>query len=155
MFFIALLLNINATQTYLNESDQWQSNLTTVQFASLAFGDIDNDGDLDLALSGSGSNNVAKIYINNGSTLTENTTWQDNLTGVNYGSLAFGDIDNDGDLDLALSGCSNGGNGLSTACNDGGYRTFIYLNNGTSLVENSQWGSNLTKSWKGLLHLEI
>src|SRR3989338_7961730 len=151
MFFIALLLNINATQTYLNESDQWQSNLTTVQFASLAFGDIDNDGDLDLALSGSGSNNVAKIYINNGSTLTENTTWQDNLTGVNYGSLAFGDIDNDGDLDLALSGCSNGGNGLSTACNDGGYRTFIYLNNGTSLVENSQWGSNLTKSWKGSL----
>lgn len=149
---IALLSFIEAT-AYLTKSNQWGSNLTNIKFGSTVLGDIDNDGDLDLIATGACgiSCNSANVYINNGSTLNENSTWQQNLTGVNYGSLSLGDIDNDGDLDLALSGCNNGGNGLVTACNEGGYQTFIYLNNGTSFNEDSTWQSNLTKSWKGSL----
>ncbi len=160
LFTSTVLLNsVNATQTYLNESRQWQENLTGVEFSSTAFGDIDNDGDLDLASigctwygGGGCTSYVSKIYINNGTTLRENSTWQGNLTAMNYGSIVLGDIDNDGDLDLIMAGCSNGG-GTSQTCNDGGYQIFVYVNNGTTLVESSQWQNSLTKSWKGSVAL--
>jgi len=127
-------------QPYLTENATWQENLTLTTCGSLAFGDIDNDGDLDLALTGCNdldeatcTGYVAKIYINNGTTLTENQTWEQSLTGVNRGSLAWGDVDNDGDLDLALVGGSETGRIAK-----------IYINNGTTLVENSKWQVNLT-----------
>jgi len=154
--FIFILLSINfisATQTYLNESWQWEQNITPTNYGSLTWGDIDNDGDLDLALSGcsGGSGDscgtyIAKIYINNGTTLIESLQWQANLVNVHYGSLALGDIDNDGDLDLALSGCNNSG-GYVSLCGEGGIQTFIYINNGSTLIENSMWQQNLTKVW--------
>ena len=120
--------------TSFTESSQWQNNLTAVFDASIKLGDIDNDGDLDLALTGDGgSNKIAKIYINNGTSFTESSQWQNNLTAVRSGSLALGDIDNDRDLDLALTGEADGVTS----------KTKIYLNNGTSLLENSQWQQNL------------
>jgi predicted nucleotidyltransferase len=136
--------------TSLEENSTWQSSLTRANRASIAFGDIDNDGDLDLALVGCSSgggnsvcnNYLAKIYINNGTALDENSTWQSNLTAVFFGSLALGDIDNDGDLDLALSG------GDSSA-----KKTTIYLNNGTSLLESLIWGSNLSNVYRSSIAL--
>jgi hypothetical protein len=82
--------------------------LTGVQNSSIAWADYDNDGDLDLALTGlhyeSGTwSRISKIYKNSGYPnyeLSESQT----LTGVEYGSLAWGDYDNDGDVDLALCG---------------------------------------------------
>ena len=126
----------------LTENSAWQSNLTGMSSGSLVFGDINNDGNLDLALAGCSSGGgyaeqcssyVAKIYINNGTTFTENQTWEQNLTGVNLeqGTLAFGDIDNDGNLDLALVGAD------STTKNG------IYINNGTAFVKNSTWLESL------------
>ncbi|MEK6951523.1 MAG: VCBS repeat-containing protein, partial [Nanoarchaeota archaeon] len=151
LLVVTLLLFINATPDYLNESSQWLSNLTGVRFSSTALGDIDNDGDLDLASIGclsAGSaactaGTIAKIYINNMTSLVENSTWQNNLTGVGVGSLAFGDLDNDGDLDLSLIGCTSSSDVFTTRC-EGDRISKIYLNNGTSLVENSIWQSNLT-----------
>jgi hypothetical protein len=147
---------ISITGNYsLNESPQWQQNLTNISQSSLAFGDVDNDGDLDLALSGclSGSvttcsSSVSKIYINNGTSLLENSTWGQNLIGISRGSLAFGDIDNDGDLDLLLNGCTN--NTQSGNC-DGTRIAKIYLNNGSTLTESSQWQDNLTGIFYGSL----
>lgn len=137
---------------YLTETQTWQNNLTNTSWSSLAFGDIDNDGDLDLVSTGCTSassgvciNQISKIYINNGTSLTENSTWQQNLTAVNYGSIAFGDVDNDGDLDLALTGCSSGGG--QGVCNT--YNAKIYINNGTSLIENSIWQQNLSTAFYG------
>jgi len=155
LIVLALVSNVNAV-TYLNEGDQWQSSLAKSYWNSLVVGDIDNDGDLDLALTGCNSTTggttcnsyLSKIYINNGTSLIESSQWEQNLITVNYGSLAFGDIDNDGDLDLALSGCNNGGGRLSS-CNSGGYNAKIYINNGTSLVENTQWEQNLSGIWNG------
>ena len=152
--FVCLVLiylpSVSAASPYLSESSAWQGNLTPTAFASNSFGDIDNDGDLDLVLDGylSGGH-FAKIYLNNGSTFTESSSWQFNLTRVNYGSHNLGDIDNDGDLDLVMSGCSDGGGSINSACNDGGYMTYIYLNNGSTFTESSSWQDNLTKSWKG------
>jgi hypothetical protein len=77
--------------------------LTGVRSCSLAWGDFDNDGDLDLALAGysSSSGNISKVYRNDAGTFTDIGT---GLTGANECSLAWGDYDNDGDLDLAVAG---------------------------------------------------
>jgi len=79
-----------------------------VENGSLAWGDADNDGDLDLAVAGSsGISYVAKIYENNGAGSLAELSWLD-LAGADLCSLAWGDCDNDGDLDLAVVGFSPG-----------------------------------------------
>ena len=141
--FFLFVNSVSASNVGLVENSTWQSNLTTVQFSTTILGDIDNDGDLDLVLSGdNGVTKIIKVYINNGSTLTENSTWQSNLTGVEWGASALGDIDNDGDLDLVLSGCTDITDSLGNSC-DGEIITKVYVNNGTSFIESSQWNQNL------------
>ncbi len=78
-------------------------------FEPLAMGDaewadIDNDGDLDLALSGVTETGTPKtrIYRNNGvGNFTEDTV---DMPGLLFSAMDWGDYDSDGDLDLALSG---------------------------------------------------
>ena len=96
-------------------------NLPAVSFGNSAFGDYDNDGDLDILLTGQSSSGcISKIYRNNG-----NGTFADinaNLIGVCYSSAAWGDYDNDGDLDVALTGNT-----------DSGMTSKIYRNNGAGM----------------------
>jgi len=141
---------VSASNVGLIENSIWQSNLTTVVYSAVALGDIDNDGDLDLVLTGCSAGlcttKEAKIYTNNGTSLVENSTWQQNLTGVFYSSVVFGDVDNDGDLDLAIAGCSVGGSLSSCTTYEA---TKIYINNGTTLIEDSTWQSNITATAVG------
>ncbi|MEK7812895.1 MAG: VCBS repeat-containing protein, partial [Candidatus Desantisbacteria bacterium] len=77
-----------------------------------SWGDYDNDGDLDIAITGLGS---SVIYRNtNGNFESINA----NLPGLHNSSINWGDYDNDGDIDLALAG-----NNLSSRI------TRIYQNN--------------------------
>ena len=102
------------TTIYRNNGDDTFTDigagLTGVYYnGSLAWGDYDNDGYLDLAVCGevSSSEHITKIYKNNG-----NGTFTDigaGLTGVGGGLVAWGDYDNDGDLDLALCGQASSG----------------------------------------------
>jgi hypothetical protein len=89
-------------------------------FASAAWGDYDNDGDLDLAIIG--YDNVqgvfTQIYRNNGGTNFTDTGIS--LPGANYSSIAWGDYDNDGDLDLLLGGAGATNNVTHLYRNDGG-----------------------------------
>lgn len=75
---------------------------TGAEFGDVAWGDYDNDGDLDILLTGQvypGA--ITKIYRNDGDTFTDTGT---ELVSVEFSSAAFGDYDNDGDLDLLITG---------------------------------------------------
>ncbi|MEZ4560936.1 MAG: VCBS repeat-containing protein [Caldilineaceae bacterium] len=67
----------------------------------IAWGDVDNDGDLDLAVSNRGES-VNKIYVNEGGTLGTAPAWEDTVTHEST-EIQWGDIDNDGDVDLAVA----------------------------------------------------
>ena len=54
-----------------------------------------------------GSEKIARVYNNTGGSFSEATDI--NLTGVDYGKASFGDYDNDGDLDILITGDSNSG----------------------------------------------
>ncbi|HLP74164.1 MAG TPA: VCBS repeat-containing protein, partial [Bacteroidales bacterium] len=95
--------------------------LPGVMQGSTAWGDYDNDGYPDIIMSGwDGSSPVAKLYHNNGDNTFSlaGTTF----TGVFLGSVAWGDYDNDNDLDILISGTTTGGTS--------GALTKIYRNNG-------------------------
>lgn len=81
-------------------------NVTGFQYAASAWGDYDNDGDPDLVVAGTDANgnNRAVLYINENGMLTEDRTVNNELVKFNYGDFAWGDYDNDGDLDLAYTG---------------------------------------------------
>ncbi|MCK9426589.1 MAG: FG-GAP-like repeat-containing protein [Ignavibacteriaceae bacterium] len=113
------------SQIYKNNGDGTFTLLTSVSLpgvgnSSVAWGDYDNDGKLDILLTGNSfGTRISKIYKNNGNGIfTEQTSVS--LKGVSNSSVAWGDYDNDGNLDILLTGL----NDLS------GQVSIIYKNNG-------------------------
>ncbi len=129
--------NGNSTFTDMN------AGLTAVYHSSAAWGDADNDGDLDVVLTGSdsSSNEIIKIYRNNGnSTFSEINASLD--TGVHFGSIAWGDADNDGILDILLTGRDSIGTPVSKVyINSGGF-SFSEMSAGLAGVDtgSAAWG---------------
>jgi len=99
------------TQLYHNEDGVLTEamTLTGVYKGSAAWGDYDNDGDLDILLTGqTGSGTrIARVYRNDAGVFNDSGAA---LTGVYESSAAWGDYDNDGDLDILLTGADNSGN---------------------------------------------
>ncbi|WP_173003089.1 MBG domain-containing protein [Chitinophaga sp. SYP-B3965] len=110
----------------------------SVTNAASAWGDYDNDGDLDLLLTGSG---FTYMYRNDGGTGFTDVSVGVVLPGVESGSVAWADYDNDGDLDFLLTGL-NGSTKISRIYTNTGSGQFV--NSGISLdgVSNSSvaWG---------------
>lgn len=89
----------------LSAAPAWISDDVDNSF-DLAWGDVDGDGDLDLAVACgetyTGVPQKTKIYRNDGGTISATATWTTAQLAYTL-DVAWGDVDNDGDLDLALA----------------------------------------------------
>ncbi len=84
--------------------EQTQFEFTDIQAGSVEWGDYNNDGFLDILLTGQYSGDrITKIFKNNGDEIFTELEEAD-LTGVSYGNATWGDFNNDGFYDILLVG---------------------------------------------------
>ena len=108
----------SGTGTFSNGSDLVVGDGPTF----LALGDVDGDGDLDVAVTVNGTTNngtTVRVGLNGGNSTGSNTgvfsSGSSVTVGPNAFALALGDVDNDGDLDIAAST----DNGIKISLNTG------------------------------------
>jgi hypothetical protein len=94
------------TQVWRNTGNGFtniNAGLPGMQFGSVAWGDYDNDGRLDILLCGQDANTdpITQIWRNTGSGFVNVNA---GLPGIMFGSAAWGDFNNDGRLDVVLAG---------------------------------------------------
>jgi hypothetical protein len=104
--------------------------LTPILEGDVDWGDYDNDGDLDLLYIGATSNSstvdITRLYRNDSGTFVDSNL---PFVGQSFGSVEWGDYDNDGDLDILFSGSNQAGsnNHFRIYKNDNGYFTLLTL----------------------------
>ena len=106
---VSVLLNTTApgatTPTYGTKTDF----ATGLSPSSVALGDLNGDGQLDLAITNANSNTVS-VLLNTtapGATTPTYSTTTDFATGLSPSSIAIGDLNGDGQLDLAITNANS------------------------------------------------
>lgn len=101
----------NTGTAFTNATPALAPGLPGLDNGAVAAGDYDNDGWLDLLISGeSSTGRVAQVWHNTGTGFTNVTgVVAPQLAGVAYSAAAWGDYDNDGRLDFVLTGESSTG----------------------------------------------
>lgn len=112
------------------------SELKQVGLSAVAFSDVDGDGDLDFVLSGRTKATpipapITVLYKNNGTGVFAEAT-NSHLHQLVFTSASFGDVDNDGDQDLLVSGGSTWTTEKMTS---------LYLNDGTGVFSETLKGT--------------
>ncbi len=115
------------------------------QGGSAAWGDYDNDGSPDFALTGTRSDaRVSSVYHNNGEDSFGEISAE--LIGVSDGTALWGDADNDGDLDLLVVG--RGATDVARLYRNGYPTTNLRPSAPTSLRATVA-GNRVTLTWTG------
>ncbi len=111
----------------LEKEPSWESIENHYSF-NIDLGDIDNDGDLDIAVATGESYTYKKepnrIYINENGDVNPVAYWESDVDDYSL-DASFGDMDNDGDLDIIFAGS----NAVST----------IYTNNNGQISKKPTW----------------
>jgi PKD repeat protein len=111
---------------------------------SCAFGDVDNDGDLDVVFAtGEGYHSDYQpnlIYRNEGGTFLSTAFWTSANSAASL-DVAWGDVDRDGDLDLAFTGDA--------------MATCVYYNNAGTVETSPSWQASTVESGNTLLFGDI
>ncbi|MBN1976186.1 MAG: VCBS repeat-containing protein [Anaerolineae bacterium] len=137
--------SVNVTEVWRNDGGdtftQASTDPTGVSYSSVAWGDYDDDGDLDILLAGraAGGIRVTEVWRNDGSdTFTQASAAP---TAVSDGGVAWGDVDDDGDLDILLAG-STGSSRVAEVWRNDGSGTFTQVGADLTGVQNSSvaWG---------------
>ncbi|MEL6134218.1 MAG: VCBS repeat-containing protein, partial [Bacteroidota bacterium] len=115
------------TKFYLNDgfgnfTEEINTPFLDLAFGSIKFGDLSGDSIPDVVITGSqGASFFTKLYVSDGQgNFNENLNAP--FTGVNFGGIAFADVDENGTLDVFISGAFR---------TDGGTLSKLYLNNGS------------------------
>ncbi|MBU0984692.1 MAG: VCBS repeat-containing protein [candidate division Zixibacteria bacterium] len=131
-----LYLNVGGN---LDPDPAWQTPDSMFSF-SCAMGDVDNDGDLDIAFATgegyTGYRQPDRIY-RNADGMFEDSAWWQSAVGTQALDVAWGDVDNDGDLDLAF-------------CYDGDATAVYYNHNGT-IEASPSWQAATVESGNTLM----
>ncbi len=118
-FYEQSLLYLNNGTGTFTDATAARMPVGSYKTTSLALGDVDGDGDLDLVV-GNDIVQQSRLYLNNGTgTFTDATASRMPVGSYSTSSLAVGDVDADGDLDLVL------GNTYQ--------ESRLYLNNGSGM----------------------
>lgn len=150
---LVTLLSFNAEAQVFSEVN---ANLHPLWNSEVIWGDYDNDGDLDLFTCGyytSDTGPLAKLYENQGNdNFAEVAT---NIPGAGAASPSWVDYDNDGDLDIFLTGNTIvGGDGHHAKLYENDNGTFVEVDPGFTPVRSgaSAWGDYDNDGDFDLLH---
>ncbi len=106
------------------EVSDHQPRASAAQVHAIDAGDLDGDGDEDLAASITGAPEIMGVWLNNGDgTFPEATIYEAPIIGGGSLSVSLGDMDGDGDLDVALGGSVLGRHFIARNNGDGSFAT--------------------------------
>jgi VCBS repeat protein len=140
--FNRLYLN-NGTAAPFSGMSGSDIDIVTGDTQSVALGDVDNDGDLDLVVGRGGAGETNRLVLNNGTSNPFNVVTGSDITSdanVTY-NIVLGDVDSDGDLDVIAG--------------NNGERNRLYLNNGTSTPFSGVTGSDIATDTNATVYLAL
>ncbi|MEO0627048.1 MAG: T9SS type A sorting domain-containing protein, partial [Bacteroidota bacterium] len=127
-------LNNAVAHLYVNNGSGSFSEVSSVpfegvSFSAVAFADVDGDNDQDVLISGQNDQFLpaTNLYLNDGSgvfTIDASANFED----LGFGSIAFADIENDGDQDVVITGIDNFGGDITKLYTNNGSGSFTEIN---------------------------